>query len=74
MPIIQVPAFLCVKCGYIWLSKQYLEDKKTIPLACAKCKSAYWDRGNTRFTMGPNGKIVEKETITSKSKNKKKNS
>jgi hypothetical protein len=43
-PIQNVKAFKCNKCGHIWLSKKYLEDGKTRPVACAKCKSPYWDR------------------------------
>lgn len=43
-PNINVKAFKCAKCGHIWLSKQFLKDGKTRPIACAKCKSAYWDR------------------------------
>lgn len=46
-PIINVKAFQCNRCGYIWLSRQYLEDKKTIPIACAKCKSPYYNREPT---------------------------
>jgi hypothetical protein len=36
-------------------------DKKSIPIACAKCKSAYWNRGSTIVTMAEGGKFVEKE-------------
>jgi transcription elongation factor Elf1 len=43
-PLINVKAFKCLKCGHVWLSKKFMEDGKTKPIACAKCKSAYWDR------------------------------
>ena len=43
-PIINVKAFKCNACGWLWISRKYLEDGKTKPIACAKCKSAYWDR------------------------------
>jgi len=43
-PIVNIKAFKCLKCGHVWLSKKYLEDGKTKPIACAKCKSPYYDR------------------------------
>jgi DNA-directed RNA polymerase subunit RPC12/RpoP len=43
-PLINVKAFKCAKCGWIWLSRQYMEDQKSLPIACAKCKSPYWNR------------------------------
>ena len=48
-PIINVEAFKCNKCGHVWLSRGYAEkmhneEKMFFPIACAKCKSAYWDR------------------------------
>ena len=42
-PVISVKALKCNKCGYVWLSHQFLRDG-TKPIACAKCKSAYYDR------------------------------
>lgn len=63
MPIIKVDAFKCNKCNYVWLSRQYLEDKKTIPIACSRCKSSYWNRDPTTTTT---------TIITSSSKDKKK--
>ena len=42
-PILNVRALKCYRCGHVWLSKKYLEDGKTKPIACAKCKSAYWN-------------------------------
>ena len=39
MPKISVDAWKCLRCGYIWLPRG--KDK---PIACAKCKSAYWDK------------------------------
>lgn len=62
-PTVNIKAFKCNKCGHIWLSKQFLKDGKTIPIACAKCKSAYWNRAaseNTKVTMHE-GKAVRKE-------------
>ena len=43
-PILNVKAFKCNACGWVWISRQYLKDGKTKPIACAKCKSAYWNR------------------------------
>lgn len=40
MAIIKVEALECNKCGYIWISRS-----KELPVACSKCKSAYWNRG-----------------------------
>jgi predicted Zn-ribbon and HTH transcriptional regulator len=42
MAIIKVDAFRCEKCGHIWISKIF--SKNNPPVACAKCKSAYWNR------------------------------
>ena len=42
MGIIKVEAFKCEKCGHIWISKKF--DKDNLPIACAKCKNAYWNR------------------------------
>lgn len=72
MPIIKdVDIFKCTRCNYVWLSRQYLEDKKTKPIACARCKSVYWDREPTPIT------VITKRTATKtkpqKKKNKKKN-
>ena len=46
-PTINVKAFKCNACGHVWISRQYLKDGKTKPIACAKCKSAYWNREKT---------------------------
>jgi len=43
-PTINIKAFKCNRCQHVWLSKKYLEDGKTKPIACAKCKSPYYDR------------------------------
>jgi len=43
-PLINVKAFKCNRCQHVWLSKKYLEDGKTRPIACARCKSPYYDR------------------------------
>lgn len=40
--IIQIDAFKCNKCGYVWTSNKFHLDK--LPISCAKCKSAYWNR------------------------------
>ena len=70
MPIIQINAFQCNKCGHIWISRAYLKDKKSLPIACAKCKSAYWDRGSTVVTMAEGGKFIEKENYKRSKKQK----
>jgi predicted Zn-ribbon and HTH transcriptional regulator len=53
-----IEAFECDKCGYKWISHKYTH--KNPPVACAKCKSPYWNRGNHRFTMAE-GKILPTE-------------
>ena len=69
MPIIKdVDIFKCTRCNYVWLSRQYLEDKKTKPIACARCKSVYWDREPTSITV-----VTTTSTKTKPQKKKKKN-
>jgi predicted Zn-ribbon and HTH transcriptional regulator len=60
-PIINVEAFKCNKCGWVWISRPYLEDadRRSIPIACSKCKSAYWDRDPTT-TIKPKPKKNKK--------------
>ena len=68
MPIIKdVDIFKCTRCNYVWLSRQYLEDKKTKPIACARCKSVYWDREPTSITI-----VVTKQTKPQQKKKNKK--
>jgi predicted Zn-ribbon and HTH transcriptional regulator len=44
-PIVKIDAFKCSKCGYIWTSNRF--TAKNPPIACSKCKSAYWNREPT---------------------------
>jgi predicted Zn-ribbon and HTH transcriptional regulator len=53
-----IEAFECDKCSYKWISHKYTH--KNPPVACAKCKSPYWNRGNHRFTMAE-GKVLPTE-------------
>lgn len=52
-PVINVKALKCNKCGYVWLSHQFLKDGIK-PIACARCKSAYYDREPTSSSSGNN--------------------
>ena len=61
MALINIEAFECNRCGYKWISHKYTHQDP--PVACAKCKSAYWNRGNTRGTMGSNGQFLDNEGI-----------
>ncbi len=38
--MITLKGYRCERCGHEWLPM----DKKKVPKACAKCKSAYFDR------------------------------
>jgi predicted Zn-ribbon and HTH transcriptional regulator len=59
MPLIKMEGFQCNRCGYKWTSQIYTH--KNPPIACSKCKSAYWNRErNTYFTM-EGGQILDKE-------------
>ena len=40
MPRIKVEACKCNKCGHVWLPR----ESNPNPIACAGCKSPYWDR------------------------------
>ena len=44
MAIIDIKAFQCNKCGHIWISQTEYYDAKNPPIACASCKSSYWNR------------------------------
>ena len=60
-----VTVFECNVCDYEWTSKKYTRDNP--PLYCSKCKSAAWDRRNTRGTMY-GGKVIDREKRTDKNK------
>jgi Zn-finger nucleic acid-binding protein len=71
-PIIDVKAFRCSRCGHVWLPRDYSnkihnEEKIWLPVACAKCKSAYWDRDPATTTATT---IKKKKNISIKIKNK----
>ena len=40
MPTEMVEACRCTRCGHVWLPSPL---KTGPPIACAKCKSPYWD-------------------------------
>jgi len=42
MAIIKTDAFKCERCGHVWISEKYTPEN--LPIACAKCKSPYWNR------------------------------
>lgn len=42
MALIKTEAFKCNKCGHVWISTIYTH--KNPPVACAKCKTPYWNR------------------------------
>jgi NAD-dependent SIR2 family protein deacetylase len=68
-PIINVKGFKCNKCGWVWISRQYIEDDySTIPIACAKCKSSYWNRDPTTTTTSKKKKMKKKIKIKNKKK------
>lgn len=41
--LIPVMACKCSRCGNVWLPR----DPDHLPVACGKCKSAYWNRPRT---------------------------
>lgn len=41
MAYVTVKACKCERCGHVWLPRKTMT--KTKPVACAKCKSAYWN-------------------------------
>ena len=42
MAIIQIKAYKCDVCGHVWISRN--RQTKQPPIACAKCKSPYWNK------------------------------
>lgn len=46
MALIKTEAFKCDRCGHIWISEKFTH--KQPPIACSKCKSAYWNRGSSQ--------------------------
>lgn len=43
-PIVKIDAFKCNKCNHIWISHLESYNKDHPPIACASCKSAYWNK------------------------------
>jgi DNA-directed RNA polymerase subunit RPC12/RpoP len=41
MGTVKVDAYKCERCGHVWIPRD--REKRKRPIACAKCKSAYWD-------------------------------
>ena len=41
MGIVKVDGFKCERCGHLWISDKF--TAKNPPIACAKCKSPYWN-------------------------------
>ena len=35
-------SYKCDVCGHIWISRD--RETKYLPIACAKCKSPYWNK------------------------------
>ena len=44
--IIQVKGFQCDVCGHVWISRD--RNSKLLPVACAKCKSPYWNKSERK--------------------------
>jgi len=42
MPIVEVKAYKCSRCGHVWLPRKDWEGE--LPAVCPKCKSPYWNR------------------------------
>jgi len=42
MPITKVDAFQWSVCDHVWISSRITVENP--PIACAKCKSPYWNR------------------------------
>lgn len=46
MAVIQIQGFKCDVCGHIWISRN--RETKQLPIACAKCKSPYWNKSERK--------------------------
>ena len=44
--IVKVDGFKCERCGHVWISEKF--TAKNPPIACAKCKSPYWNIPKTK--------------------------
>ena len=42
LAIIKVKGYKCDVCGHVWISRD--RETKQLPIACAKCKSPYWNK------------------------------
>jgi hypothetical protein len=45
MSVIQVNAYQCDRCGYIWYprSRMAVEGEPELPKTCPHCRSPYWN-------------------------------
>ena len=77
MPIVKVNAYKCNRCGYIWFPRYRDNDigepleASSLPLACAKCKSEYWNEPRT-LGVGPSKSYQELVAREGKTKKRKK--
>lgn len=46
MAVIQIQGFKCDVCGHTWISRN--RETKQLPIACAKCKSPYWNKSERK--------------------------
>jgi predicted Zn-ribbon and HTH transcriptional regulator len=44
---LKVTAYVCERCGHIWIPRAGLK-----PRVCPKCKSPYWDKPRRRVAAG----------------------
>jgi DNA-directed RNA polymerase subunit RPC12/RpoP len=47
---IKTKAYRCERCGAVWIPKS--SKKTSLPVACAKCGSPYWNRPRTNKKRG----------------------
>jgi hypothetical protein len=56
--IIKVNACKCEKCGHVWLP----HIRNSRPIACAKCKSVYWNNSERHIQIDIDKEFLEKHT------------
>jgi hypothetical protein len=64
MPIIETKACQCALCGYIWIPGAWRRESSELPVYCAGCKSARWNRQNESNTPLPVQPKVEPTILT----------
>lgn len=60
LAIIQIRGFKCDVCGHEWISRKWNSSDNELPIACAKCKSPYWNKNSRKKSIEEDEKKKQK--------------